>query len=223
MRTRLARPHHLHHDQAVTTRNPAASSVPSRTSTLPQFDSSPAISRQEVSAHGFPLEPPAHHLGHDVRPGSTHSAGSEYLPSTSPRQATAAVGPDRSSCHCCRPTRRPEPDAESVRLLALSTRGSRRAPAKPIAYIPGCDQDRRCGGGGCRRGCLHFDGVFGPGPEGPAEHHHRFAQAVSTGDGDRACSLLSAPVADALTQSAGMPCDRAVLQEHLPHRLRSAR
>ena len=44
----------------------------------------------------------------------------------------------------------------------------------------------------------------------------RFYDAVGSGDGSAACLLLAAPTRASLEQSAGKPCDRAVLEEHLP-------
>jgi hypothetical protein len=56
----------------------------------------------------------------------------------------------------------------------------------------------------------------GPDAGGPETAASTFAEAVSVADGARACELLSAQVAASLSESAGLPCAQAVLQQDLP-------
>jgi hypothetical protein len=61
-----------------------------------------------------------------------------------------------------------------------------------------------------------LSGCAGPETTGPARAAADFARAVSVADGELACALLSEQVSSTLTDSTGMPCPAAVLQEGLP-------
>jgi hypothetical protein len=65
-------------------------------------------------------------------------------------------------------------------------------------------------------GTVVLSGCAGPDVSGPERTATTFAQAISTSNGELACTLLSAEVSSSLAGAAGIPCSAAVLKKDLP-------
>jgi hypothetical protein len=61
-----------------------------------------------------------------------------------------------------------------------------------------------------------LSGCSGPDLSGPEDAATSFARAVADADGARACALLADEVSAELADTAGAPCDQAVLRQSLP-------
>lgn len=67
-----------------------------------------------------------------------------------------------------------------------------------------------------------LSGCGAGGGQAPSRAALGFAQAVSAGDGAAACAMLAPGTRHELESSAGLPCTKAVLRQHLPSATRVA-